>query len=52
MRVIMAVFMNESIVVIIALGLLAGGATIVIDSLVVRKIRGLDNERPKDRRSG
>jgi len=52
MRVIMAVFMNESIVVIIALGLLAGGATIVIDSLVVQKIRRLDNERPKDRNRG
>lgn len=52
MRVIMALFMNESIVVIIALGLLAGGATIVIDSLVVRKIRRLHDERPTDRRSG
>jgi len=52
MRVMMASIMNESMVVVLGLGLLAGGATIVIDSLVVRKIRRLDNERPKDRSSG
>ena len=48
----MPVSMNESIVAIIALGVLAGGATIVIDSLVVRKVRRLENKRPKDRTIG
>ena len=43
--------MNEALLVIIGLGLLAGGSIVVIDSLIIRRLRrSKDDESPQDGR--